>query len=69
MNRSLRLAALVAVLGLTAWLTVAERPAYALPICETLEGKACTGSSQNCTYRGGGFGICYCLGGHWDCSY
>lgn len=70
MKRSLRFAALVTALSLTTWLTVAQRPAYALPICEFLEGKACTGGSQNCKYSGGGYGICYCLeGGHWDCSY
>jgi hypothetical protein len=66
MNRGLRFAALVAVLGLTSWLTVAERPAYAYNTCDFWQGKPCTVSWQYCSPSG----ICFCMeDGHWDCSF
>jgi hypothetical protein len=65
MTRSLRFAALIAVLGLTAWLTVAERPAYAYVPCEFAHGKVCTVSWQYCDPAG----ICFCMDGRWDCSF
>lgn len=65
MKKTLRLAALVGVMSLTSWLTVGARPAQALPTCDFLQGKGCSGTpgSEYCNPGG----ICYCFNGHWDC--
>jgi hypothetical protein len=64
MKKTIRFAALVAVMGLTSWLTVGARPAQALAPCDFFQGKICYGGGWGYCDPGG---ICYCLNGHWDC--
>ena len=71
MKRTLRFAALVAVVGLTSW------PAAGLsvtpntyPRCSVFQGGFCTGGSMWCSLiePTTADGYCVCASGRWDCG-
>jgi hypothetical protein len=70
MKRILTLAALLGTVGLASW-TGATRPAFAAPICDSVNGTACspTGARTTCTLSdGSGDSVCSCTAGHvWRC--
>jgi hypothetical protein len=62
MKKSLKMLALIGILGATLWLG-GSRKAYALLTCEYLQGRACSpdGSTKVCQYAGTPYtGICEC---------
>jgi hypothetical protein len=67
MKRSLQLGALVAVLAVAA--TSGSRPAWAYPLCDTMNGTTCSpsGSTAPCTTVDGFTSSCKCRTGHWSC--
>jgi hypothetical protein len=66
MKKTLRFAALTAVMGLTSWL-VMGREAQANAPCSYLHGMSCPNENY-WTYCNSGASICWCHGGHWDCG-
>jgi len=70
MKKTLRFAALAAVLGLASWLSMSDFANAAYPRCSTLQGKSCTGTGF--TYcdedpPNQSLAACVCQGGHWSC--
>lgn len=71
MKKTLRFAALAAVMSLTFWLAkVDDAQAAKYPRCSVLHGGFCTGGSTWCSLFGDGYpdGYCVCSSGHWDCG-
>lgn len=64
MNKSLRLALLLALTALASWVST-PRPAHALPTCSSINGRACFTQSIQC--NGSGAGFCVCESGRWSC--
>lgn len=66
MRKVPRLLLLLGALGVVA---VCSRPAYALPICDDLQGGVChtEGQVKSCTFKDHTAGVCFCFEGHWDC--
>lgn len=67
MKKTLRFAALAAVLSLTSWLTMEEQAQAGLP-CSYLHGRACTGSPGSLYCGPEDSFLCICNGGYWDCG-
>ena len=71
MSKSVRLALLLALTALAAW-TSMPKAAYALAVCDNVNGRACFQANRTlqCTWSGGGgVGICICDADSltWDC--
>ena len=66
MKKTLRFAALAAVLGLTSWLAMGGQ-AQASPPCSYLQGKFCEQGFIICGSVSVG-SECFCNYGHWDCG-
>jgi len=75
MKKTLRLAALAAVMSLTFWMAKVNE-AQALPLygssppCSVLQGGSCTGGAVWCSLMRDGYpdGYCVCVNGKRDCG-
>lgn len=63
MKKILRLAALTAIIGVSAL----EGTAQADPSCDFAQGHACWGTT-GWTYCSNATGFCNCVNGYWDCG-
>ncbi len=71
MNKAVRLALLLSLIALTSWISM-PKAAYALPVCNNINGRACLTPNKTwqCTWiGGGGEGVCICDSETltWDC--
>jgi hypothetical protein len=69
MKTSLRLTLLLGLLLLIGWIAT-DKPAMAVPVCDSLAGRSCQGSlTVSCTWLDGSPGFCTCDTEihHWDC--
>ncbi len=68
MKKSLRMAALVGIIGLTSWLTSNTR-VQADQLCQLVGGRPCNvGSHTTCHDSDGSPGLCSCPSGTWVCA-
>lgn len=70
MKKTLQLAALVAVMGLTLWPATSNGAMY--PRCSVLQGNSCAPNGQRvwCSATGDGSpeSNCFCFYGRWECG-
>ena len=69
MRKSLKLAALAGILGVTSWLGTV-RQGNAIARCSLFDGTSCgsEGFRLNCLRNDGTIGSCTCSGGEWSCG-
>jgi hypothetical protein len=71
MKKTLRFAALAAILGLTSWLSMGDFAYAGYPRCSTTQGGACTGTGYiycDDDPPNQSLAVCLCQGGHWNCG-
>lgn len=71
MSKTIRFTLMLALVALAAW-TSTPKAAHALPVCNNIQGRACSPANRtlSCTWSGGGgIGLCICDAdlGTWDC--
>ncbi len=70
MNKATRFSLMLALAALAFWSSL-PKAAYALPLCDNLQGSSCptAGRTIACLWAGGGNGTCTCDANTltWDC--
>lgn len=69
MRRGLKFAFAVALLALTVWIGPARRSDAAYKPCSQMDICYPNGSWSACWNANLELVRCFCVGGHWDCSY
>ncbi len=69
MKKGLKFALVVTVLALTVWISPARRSEAAYKPCSQMQNCSPNGSWTACWSPSSELFRCFCVGGHWDCSY